>query len=50
VKESGEFGVFKLCCTRKRIANGSVEANEVLELPKEKTVPKKEKRLEEKRS
>lgn len=50
MKERGEFGISKLCCTRKRIANCSVEANKVLELSKEKTVPEKEKRLEEKRS
>lgn len=50
MKERGKSGIFELCCTRKRIANCSVEPNQVLELSKEKTVPEKEKRLEEKRS
>ena len=44
MKQRGELLVLELC------ANVSVEAYEVLELPKEKTVPKEEKGFEEKRS
>lgn len=51
MKERGELLVCNLCCccsTYKGVANSSVEDCEVLELPKEKTVPKEEKRFEEK--